>query len=219
MADSKFAPPSVVPSEKAQPFFYARPSGDGSQFTAGGNGSGPVSSHPSSDFAAQNAYEKGLAEGKAAARAELEKSVAELRAQISGAVRNFSKERADYFSRVETEVVRLSLSIARKILHRESQLDPLVLTGVVHVALQKLNSETRVTIRARHDDVRFWNEYFKQSEEIFPAVNVMADPSLVQGHVILETDFGTTELSLDTQLKEIEQGFFDLLEQRPKGQP
>ena len=219
MADSKSVVPSVVPAEKAQPFFYARPSGDGSQFTTGGNGSPSGSAHPPTDSNTQNIYEKGLAEGKAAARAELEKSFAELRTQISGAVRNFSKERADYFTRVETEVVRLALSIARKILHRESQLDPLVLTGVVHVALQKLNSETRVTIRARHDDIRFWKEYFKQSEDIFPAVNIMADPSLPQGHVFLDTDFGTTEIGLDMQLKEIEQGFFDLLEQRPKGQP
>ena len=217
MADSKSVAPSSIPSEKAQPFFYARPNGDGSQFTAGGNG--VDSTYPPSDFSAQNAYEKGLSEGKAAARAEFEKSVAELRSQISGAVRSFSKERADYFCRVEMEVVRLSLSIARKILHRESQLDPLVLTGVVHVALQKLNSETRVTIRARHEDVRFWKEYFKQSEDVFSGVNVMADPSLLQGHVVLETEFGTTEISFDMQLKEIEQGFFDLLEQRPKGQP
>ena len=96
----------------------------------------------------QKAYERGLAEGKAGARAEFEKAAAEMRSQISGALRQFSKERADYFGRVEAEVVRLSLSIARKILHRESQIDPLVLTGVVHVALQKLNSDTRVRLRA-----------------------------------------------------------------------
>jgi len=32
----------------------------------------------------------------------------------------------------------------------------------------------------------------------------------------LETELGSTHLSLDTQLKEIEQGFMDLLEQRPR---
>jgi flagellar assembly protein FliH len=45
----------------------------------------------------------------------------------------------------------------------------------------------------------------------------VGDPTLPQGHCTLETDFGTTEISLETQLKEIEQGFFDLLERRPKG--
>lgn len=221
MPDSKIAaiePPP--PADKAQPFLYARPSGDSSRGSAGqhGNGSGSGSGPSHSDSAVEAAYEKGLADGKAAARAEFEKTAADLRAQIVEALHDFSKGRADYFGRVEPEVVRLSLSIARKILHRESQLDPLVLTGVVHVALQKLNSETSVTIRARHDEVRLWKDYFKQSEDIFPAVTVMADPSLAQGHVLLETEFGATEISLDTQLLEIEQGFFDLLEQRPKAQ-
>jgi len=220
MPDSKSVAPSPAPppADKAQPFFYARPSGHGSRTSAGGNGDESGPGHSSIDPYAQKAYEKGLADGKAAVRADFEKEAAELRSQISAAVRSFSKDRADYFARVETEVVRLSLSIARKILHRESQIDPLVLTGVVHVALQKLNGETSVTIRARHDEVRFWKDYFKQSEDIFPAVTITADPALSQGHVVLETDFGTTEISLETQLKEIEQGFFDLLEQRPKGE-
>jgi flagellar assembly protein FliH len=216
MPDSNSAAPP--PAEKAQPFLYAPPSGERPRTSAGPNGgdSAPENSH--SDPSAQKAYEKGLAEGKAAARAESEKAAAELRGQISDALRAFSKDRANYFGRVEPEVVRLALSIARKILHRESRIDPLVLTGVVHVALQKLNGDTRITLRAHHDEVRFWNDYFKQSEDIFPTVTVAADPSLSHGHCVLETDFGTTEISLDMQLKEIEQGFFDLLEQRPKGE-
>jgi len=216
MADSNTDRSASV--EKAQPFRFAPPSGDRLRSSAGPNGSESGSEHSASDPIVQKAYEKGLAEGKAAARAEFEKASAETRGQISETLRDFSKARADYFGRVEAEVVRLSLSIARKIVHRESQLDPLVLTGVVHVALQKLNGDTRICLRAHHDEVRFWNDYFRQSEDIFPAVTVAADPSLSHGHCVLETDFGTTEISLETQLKEIEQGFFDLLEQRPKGE-
>ena len=44
----------------------------------------------------------------------------------------------------------------------------------------------------------------------------MGDPTLGPGHCILETELGSTDLTLETQLKEIEQGFFDLLAQRPK---
>lgn len=223
MPEVKTVTPSPAPAENAQPFLYARPSGDATRISLGPNGSEMTGSesgsgHSSSRPAVQQAYEKGLADGKAAAAVEFEKTAVQLRSQISEALRDFSKDRTDYFGKVESEVVRLSLSIARKILHRESQLDPLVLTGVVHVALQKLNSDTRITIRAHHDEVRFWNDYFRHSQDIFPAVTVTADPSLSLGHVVLETEFGTTEISLETQLKEIEQGFFDLLEQRPMGQ-
>jgi flagellar assembly protein FliH len=204
------------PSESAQPFLYVTPSADGSHGTQRASESESGSGQAASAQAIQMAFERGLLEGRAGAQAECEKAAADVRSQVSGAVRRFSTERAEYFGRVEAEVVRLALSIARKILHRESQIDPLVLTGVVHVALQKLNSETHVRLRAYPEEVRFWGEYFKQSKDVFPGVDVVGDPSLAQGHCVLETEFGSTEISLETQLKEIEQGFFDLLEQRPK---
>jgi flagellar assembly protein FliH len=221
MSDSNRDGSSTV--NAAQPFLYAPPSGEKSRNAAGTprsfgfDGQPSSAEYPTSDQAVQKAYEKGLAEGKAGARAEFEKATEEMRSQISGALLHFTKDRTDYFGKVEGEVVRLALSVARKILHRESQIDPLVLTGVVHVALQKLNSDTRVRLRAHPEEARFWGDYFKQSSEIFPTVEVVGDPSLAQGHCTLETDFGSTQISLDTQLKEIEQGFFDLLEQRPKG--
>jgi flagellar assembly protein FliH len=198
--------------ETAQPFLYAQPSGERPR------NPGAASEHSPPDQVLQQAYESGLSDGKASARAEFEKATAEMRSQISGALCNFSKERADYFGRVEVEVVRLSLSVARKILHRESQIDPMVLTGVVHVALNKLDCDTRVRLRTYPDEARFWSDYFKQAKEIYPAIDVVGDPSLPPGHCTLETDFGTTEISLETQLKEIEQGFFDILERRPKGE-
>jgi flagellar assembly protein FliH len=201
--------PSV---ETAQPFLYAPPSGDRPRSSV----TGPE--HPSSDQIAQLAYEKGVSDGKVSARGEFEKATADMRAQILGAVHGFSKERAEYFGRVEVEVVRLALSVARKILHRESQIDPMVLTGVVHVALQKIDGDTRVRMRTHPDEARFWSDYFKQAKEIYPPIEVMGDPSLPQGHCTLETEFGSTEIGLDTQLKEIEQGFFDLLERRPRGE-
>ena len=46
----------------------------------------------------------------------------------------------------------------------------------------------------------------------------MGDATLGPGHCILETELGSTDLTLESQLKEIEQGFFDLLAQRPKEQ-
>jgi flagellar assembly protein FliH len=195
--------------EAAQPFLYAPPSGDRARSSG--------SDHAASDQMARQAYEKGIADGKASARAEYEAATADMRSQISGALRAFSKERAEYFGRVEVEVVRLSLNIAKKILHRESQIDPMVLTGVVHVALHKLESDTRVRMRTHPDEARFWSNYFQQAKEIYPTVEVAGDSTLQQGHCILETEFGTSEISLDTQLKEIEQGFFDLLERRPRG--
>jgi flagellar assembly protein FliH len=38
---------------------------------------------------------------------------------------------------------------------------------------------------------------------------------MVAGDCILETEMGSANFSIEAQLKEVEQGFFDLLAQRP----
>jgi flagellar assembly protein FliH len=164
----------------------------------------------------KEAFERGVKEGETRAHSECEKQIAAAKALVADAIEKFKRERENYFSRVEPEVVQLALAIARKILHREAQMDPLLLAGMVHVALSKLDSGTRVRLWAHPLDVHFWNEYFAQPDSFQPAPELVGDPALRRGECTLETEVGSTQISLDTQLKEIEQGFFDLLEQRPK---
>jgi len=163
----------------------------------------------------QQSWSKGIEAGKAEVRAEFELHAAKLREEVARALREFSVERDSYFHRVEEQVVRLTLAIARKILNREAQVDPLLLTGVLRVALEKVGSSTNIRLRAHPSEIKVWREYFAQARENFPAPELIGDPELDPGRCILETDLGTTEIGLETQLKEIEQGFLDLLAQRP----
>jgi flagellar assembly protein FliH len=164
----------------------------------------------------KDAFARGLQEGEMRARAELSAQAAEQRAAVGAALEAFKTEREGYFARIEPEVVQLSLAIARKILHREAQLDPLLLTGMVHVALEKLDRGTHIRLRAHPDDMRFWIDYFAQHADGRPAPELIGDAHLQRGECALETEMGNTVISLETQLKEIEQGFLDLLEQRPR---
>jgi flagellar assembly protein FliH len=204
----------------AQPFVFSSPGGENGGRPNGGaawNTSG-AGSEASAAANGQALYEKGLAEGEARARAEFEKTLASLRGELSEALRQFAAQREGYFQRVESEIVQLALSIARKILHREVQMDPLLLTGIVRVALESLNDGTQVRLRANPQEIPFWRDYFSRSTDIVPAPELMGDASLASGSCALETELGSTHISLETQLKEIEQGFLDLLEQRPRGQ-
>jgi len=164
----------------------------------------------------KEAFDRGTVEGREKARQQFDQQLASLQASLAKALETFKTQREEYFSRIEPEVVQLSLAIARTILHREAQMDPLLLTGIVHVALEKLEAGTRVRLRAHPGDVRFWNEYFSRNASVQPAPELAGDPALKPGELSLESDLGNTQISLDSQLKEIEQGFFDLLEQRPQ---
>jgi flagellar assembly protein FliH len=163
----------------------------------------------------QEAWSKGLEAGRAEARTAFEQQAGELREQISKALREFAAERGEYFQCVEERLVQLALAIARKILHREAQVDPLLLAGIVRVALEKIGADTRARLRFHPSDIKVWREFFAQPREDFAAPELIGDPEIEPGRCILETELGSTEIGLETQLKEIEQGFLDLLAQRP----
>lgn len=154
---------------------------------------------------------EGIREGLQQAQQSLDNE----RAKVAEAVRLFSQKTTDYYSRVEIELVHLSLAIAAKILHREAQVDRLVVAALVKVALEKLQQGTTATVRVRPEEVADWNRYFEGNGGGEIRVEVKPDPLVEAHNCILETDLGTTQLGLDAQLKEIEQGFFDLLAQRP----
>jgi len=169
--------------------------------------------------AVEAAREKGIREGQAQANRAAAQALEQERLAISAAITEFARQRTDYFRRVESELVRLALSIARKVLHREAQMDPLLLAGVVRVALDQMQAGTQLVLRTSSEAAEAWRQFCAQQLGDKQTVEVVADSSL-QGHAcVLEAEVGSTEISLDSQLREIETGFFDLLRDRPGAEP
>ena len=154
-------------------------------------------------------------EAKAEARleweGELEERVLEERVRVVRACEEFGRERSKYFAAVESEVVKLALSIAARVLHREVKMDPLLLTAAVRVALGKVAENSSTVLRVPAGDVEMWRDVFGSND----AVQVVEDERMTVGECVLETNVGKVELGVSAQLGEIEKGFFDLLEQRP----
>lgn len=163
----------------------------------------------------QQSWERGVREGEARARAAADSAVGQLRDALAAAIREFVQDRDTYFHNVEGEVVALCLAIVRKILRREAQVDPLLLAGLVRVALEKMALRQNVRLRVHPSQVADWREYFAQQKDLQQVPELQGDAALEPNQCKLETELGVTDLNLETQLKEIEQGLFDLLAQRP----
>jgi flagellar assembly protein FliH len=157
------------------------------------------------------ARQEGLAEGVRQAAARFEAELATERKRVAESVAEFQRQCTDYFSRVEIELVHLSLAIAAKILHRESQVDRMVVAGLVKAMLDKFQQNTRVVVRVRPEDEQSWANYFRESTNL----EIVGDPTLEPKACFIETELGVANMALDAQLKEVETGFFDLLAQRP----
>lgn len=156
-------------------------------------------------------------EARAAARREweqeLEERIGEERAGVLKACKDFVEVRARYFAGVEAEIVKLALAIAARVLHREATLDPLLLAGVVRVALEKVAEDCTTVLRVPVNAVERWREVFLRSPE--SSLQIVGDERLAAGDCVLDTNVGKVELGVSVQLEEIERGFFDLMQQRP----
>lgn len=153
------------------------------------------------------------------AQKKFEEQLVRERSHIARALASFTRDRAVYFEKIEGEVVQLALSIARKILHREAQLDPLLLAGIVRVALEKIDKATGVILRVHPQNASDWRKYLAMQLDPADLPEIVEDQVQPLDVCVLETTMGVASFGLDIQLKEIEQGLMDLLAARPGTQP
>jgi flagellar assembly protein FliH len=159
--------------------------------------------------ASQQTSEQQLAEALEQQRIVLEQQWSE---RIREAVADFERTRAVYFRDAESAVVRLALAIARRILYREANIDPLLLRGAVRVALEHAQEGSGCVLEVALLLQADWERWLSAEPEHRIEVRGLDDVSA--GHCKLLIGSSTADLSVDAQLSEIERGFFDLLQSR-----
>jgi flagellar assembly protein FliH len=165
------------------------------------------------------AREAGRQQGVAEARSEFDGMLAKEREAMVHAVADFARERVAYCKKIEAEAVRLALSIARKVLHREAHADPLLLAGAVRVALDKMEGATEVSLLVAPQRAAEWHRYLSARMDVDKLPAIVEDSAMVGERCVLRTSMGTADFGMETQLKEIEQGLMDLLTACPKEKP
>jgi flagellar assembly protein FliH len=210
------------------PFSYAeatlRPGQHNFPLNAGRVSAPPAQKTPGKDALANaasdleregQARELGRQQGLQEARAKLEEQVAAARSGIAGAVAEFARDRAGYYRKIEEETVRLALAIARKVIHREAQVDPPLLMGIARVAMERMEGATGVTLRVNPQEAGEWRNYLASQLPAGQMPEIVEDAGTGPQQCALKTSMGTADLGLETQLKEIEKGLMDLLAARP----
>jgi flagellar assembly protein FliH len=163
------------------------------------------------------ARREALEQGKAMAAGDQAGWRKQCAGSLAAAVEEFRKRRDAYLAQVEQEVVRLALAIAERILHREAQMDPLLLSGAVRVALGQLADSTTVRLHVPAPQREMWDEMLRLMPGLPLRPELVAEPDLEACDAWLETTLGRVDLGVRAQIAEIERGFFDLLEVRTAG--
>lgn len=159
----------------------------------------------------ERAFESGRREGAEEARSaqrveqarmaeEFEMQKIEMAARLN---EQFALERDRYLRAIEPEVVTLALRVAERILRREVRVDPLMLTGAVRVALSQLADTTGVRMRVPAKDAELWKETLGHLPNLRVRPVIVADDKLGEGECHIESNVGSVDLSIQTQLQEI----------------
>jgi flagellar assembly protein FliH len=157
--------------------------------------------------ARQAGFQEGAASAKAAAAAEI-KALAE---RVAKTVAELADLRPRLRRQAEADLLKLALAIARRVIHRELAVDPSAMQGLIQAALEKLQSQEIYRVRLHPSQEPVVRALVGQSFQA-RKIEFHADPKLDRGAAIFETVRGNLDASVETQLREIEQGLTDRLE-------
>jgi flagellar assembly protein FliH len=204
--DAAQAPAFDFPDVSGHPAAAARP--------AGADAAGP--DLPSAEAATKQleqevaaarrqGLEAGRAEGEQRARAEFEP----VAAKMNSAIAELAGMRSEMRRRAERDVVQLALLIAKRVLHRELNVDESAIAALARVAFDRLS-------RAESYKVTVHPRFAKAIAAAVPAaiasqVRIEPDPAREPGTLIIDSPDGMIDASIDTQLEEIGRGLTDRL--------
>jgi flagellar assembly protein FliH len=166
----------------------------------------------------QQAYCRGYGDGERIGREQGEKTGAESSAQridplltsLEGMLAGLEELRRRTLEELEAEVVQLALAVARKITLREVRLDTDALAGILREALGRVELAEEFTVRMHPDDMARLSELKPRLIEDLLAAGrgrFEADPAIVSGGCLIETDRGAIDARLEQQLQVVEEAF------------
>ncbi len=156
------------------------------------------------DAIAQDARAKGHAEGFGTGRAQAEREMDDMLATMRELLEMARLERRKLLEDAEPEVVRLALGIAERVLHQQVALDRGVVVQMAKTAIARLIERDSVTVRVSPADLERMREHREDLVAIGDIRNlrVVEDQRVGRGGVVVETEAGTIDARIATQLDE-----------------
>jgi flagellar assembly protein FliH len=151
----------------------------------------------------------GFREGEAAGSASANASLAPVFQQLTRTIQDLAGYRSRFRKEAEQDLVKLAISIARKILHRELSVDTTAILALVRVVLETIDAREVHRVRLHPVDAAVVEPMLAQIGAPQQMV-ISADGTLERGAAIFETTRGNIDASVQAQLSEIERGFADL---------
>lgn len=164
--------------------------------------------------ARQDGYREGLREAEREIQQQAEKIAAgEVQRRLRTALpavqqlaETLSHERERWLADWETEVIRLAVAIAEKIVRHEIRIHPEVSIELVRETLQMVTGSARLRIRLHPEDEQHMGMAAREMAHALSGVaevHLVPDETVAPGGCLVETEHGAVDGRLDAQLDRI----------------
>jgi flagellar assembly protein FliH len=156
-------------------------------------------------FIEKEAFEKGYAQGEKDGLELGKRRIETTAQQLLHVLREIAGQRDGLYRAFEKEMLQLTFSIARKVIHHEVMMREEIISGVLREAFRQVADRRKVTVHVHPIDHHYLMTHpdhipFASGEE---GIKVIEDPSVTRGGCLLETSLGAIDATLESQVDEI----------------
>jgi flagellar assembly protein FliH len=159
----------------------------------------------------QAAMERGRLQAESSAMQLADQKMQAMMRRYADAILEIGKLRRTLYSQAEHQVVKLALEVARKIVHREVQVDREIVQTLIRIALSHVIVKSAVTIHVNPADYSYVVEQHSGSMRSGAGEREMvlvADRSVERGGCLIETECGDVDARIEEEFLEVEHAFF-----------
>ncbi len=159
----------------------------------------------------KTAYENGFRQGEKAGLEIAERKIEAMMRRYADTIQEIGGLKPAFYARAEHEVVRLALEVAKKIVHREVQVDREIIQTLVKVALSHVAVKSAVKVRLHPADYSYMLDHRADSPRSIENEGdlvLIADKTIERGGCLIETECGDIDARIEEEFREVERAFF-----------
>jgi flagellar assembly protein FliH len=165
------------------------------------------------DAQLKDGYDDGFKKGQEAGFREGNLEAQRLTDRLHTIIERMMDKRQEILAETEQQIVDLVLLMTRKIVKVISENQRNVVVSNVVQALRKVKGRGEVIIRVNLNDVAMTTQHIKDflsAAENIKNITVVEDSTVDRGGCVIETDFGSIDAKIVSQLNEIEQRILEV---------
>lgn len=149
----------------------------------------------------RDAFAKGFAQGERAGEAAAAARIEATLQRLAATIEEISSLRGGLMRRSEREMVRLSVAIAERVLHREVQIDREVLLAMARSAVDRLGQQVVATVHLNPADAAVIAA--RRGPDAAGTVQVVEDANVPRGGCLVRSSAGHVNASIEAQVREL----------------